>query len=86
MEQERIYEPIVGQATEEQKKRAKRGKRVFLGNGRREGWSGELPFYLFRCRRCKQFSVDYTHGVSEKPPKDQYIACQNPDCGILINF
>lgn len=70
----KIFEPTVDQATEEQKKQARKGKKVFLGNGRREGWSGELPFYLFRCVGCGELSVDYQHGW--RP----YVTCQRSDC------
>ncbi len=62
MEKKALYEPTVEQATGWQKFLARMGVTVFLGYGIREGWTGELPFYLFKCPRCKQLRVDYRHG------------------------
>jgi hypothetical protein len=45
--------------------------RAYLRHDRREGWSGELPFFLALCRH-HGFFVDYPHGY------DEYLSC--PDC------
>jgi hypothetical protein len=47
---------------------------VFVGYGKREGWSGELPFYIVKCGRCKQYFLDYLHGYSG------YFLC--PECDL----
>jgi len=73
-----FYEPTVAQATEEQKNKARKGKKIFLGNGRRDGWRGELPFYLFWCKRCEKFSVDYKHWFNP------FVTCQS--CGTQFSF
>ena len=38
------------------------GRPIKLGYFTKEGWSGGLPFYLFKCPSCKTVSVDYKHG------------------------
>lgn len=63
--EEKFYEPTVGQATRWQKFLAKMGFSVFLGYGIREGWKGELRFYLFNCLGCHQLRVDYPHGYND---------------------
>jgi hypothetical protein len=37
-------------------------------------WSGCAIWYLFQCRSCYAFGVDYLHGYRV------YISCQNEDC------
>lgn len=38
--------------------------RVYVGDQTREGWSGSLPFYVFRCREHGLIE-DYLHGLYE---------------------
>ena len=45
--------------------------RVYTGQGTREGWPGELPFYMARCKKHGIFE-DYLHGNAE------YLMC--PEC------
>ena len=75
-----ICEPTVLDASKQQESQAKKGGVVFLGNGTRDGWTGELPFYLFRCPGCKKLRCDYSHGW----PKTQYVSCHK--CGTDVRF
>jgi len=75
---EKTYEPTLEQTFGWQRFLAKIGTKVRLGNGRREGWTGELPFYLFWCRRCKKFGIDYKHGF------EPYLVCEK--CEVIIRF
>ena len=78
---EMVYEPTLEQTSKWQRFLAKMGIRVFLGNGHRKGWNGELAFYLFWCPKCKNFSVDHKHGLKS------YLMCQNKRmCGVNIDF
>lgn len=63
-----------------QKRRVRNGAKVLAGYERREGWSGELPFYIFWCSDCENFSYDYPHGHIER----QYLSCHN--CNAKIDF
>lgn len=63
-----VYEPTVQQAPKWKKLLARMGIVVKLGYGRREGWSGELPFYLFKCPHCKELVVNYPHGYRKFLP------------------
>lgn len=47
------------------------GSKVCIGHEKRDGWNGELPFYLFLCKACKRFAKDYPHGHIER----QYLNC-----------
>ena len=44
---------------------------VLIGIGRKEGWSGELPFYAFKCKK-HGIVADYKHS------HHQYLSC--PEC------
>lgn len=66
-----VYKPTVQQVPKWKKLLARMGLVVKLGYGKREGWSGELPFYLFKCRQCKKLVVDYPHGYGE------FLSCTN---------
>jgi hypothetical protein len=39
------------------------GTSVYAFHARKEGWSGELPFYIVKCGRHGYF-LDYLHGFS----------------------
>ena len=69
-----VYKPTILQVPKWKKLLARMGIVVKLGYGRREGWSGELPFYLFKCPGpdCKKLVVDYPHGYGE------FLSC--PKC------
>jgi len=51
------------------------GGKTFLGYKSCENWVGSMPFYLFKCRGCGNFSKDYPHG---NIPKTYFICiyCQ----------
>jgi hypothetical protein len=40
-------------------------RKVYAFHARKEGWSGELPFYIVKCSDCKQYFLDYPHGFSD---------------------
>ena len=42
-----------------------RFKIVYLGDFSKPGWSGDLPFYAFRCKQ-HGLVVDYKHGHDER--------------------
>ena len=44
---------------------------AYVFHGKREGWKGELPFYVVKCPRCKQLFLDYPHGY------ENYFVCPN---------
>ena len=62
-------------ATSMQKFRLRYGAKVYLGHEKREGWKGELPFYLFVCHKCECYAKDYPHGHVER----QYLLCSHCD-------
>jgi len=39
--------------------------KIYAFHARKEGWSGELPFYIVKCSGCKQYFLDYPHGHRE---------------------
>jgi len=41
-----------------------RGK-VYLFHAKKQGWKGELPFYLARCKKHRIFCIDYPHSWDE---------------------
>ena len=53
-----------------------RGKKIYIGDEQREGWSGKLPFYLFWCSACSHYAKDYPHGHIER----RYLICSFCDC------
>jgi len=59
---------------------AEKGKMVCLGLESRPGWSGELPFYLFKCPHCGTLVKDYLHGF----PGYEYLNCL--ECGCKVNY
>lgn len=56
------------------------GRKHYLYHERREGWTSDLPVYLFRCGNCERFSLDYPHGFVQ----NRYLTCQN--CGTNTDF
>lgn len=42
------------------------GFALFIGCFARPGWSGELPFFLFKCRHCRVPVANYRHGWEDK--------------------
>lgn len=66
--------------TKRQQRQVERGKELFIGNEKREGWRGELPFYIFKCEACERATKDYPHGHIEH----QYMLCS--DCGARHDF
>ena len=56
------------------------GREIYIGHEQREGWSGQLPFYLFRCEECGKCAKDYPHGHIER----QYLLCS--ECGAHRSF
>lgn len=56
------------------------GRKHYLEHEQRDGWKGELPFYLFWCDACEHFSKDYPHGHTER----QYLLCSY--CGTHHSF
>ncbi len=50
------------------------GKKIYIGHEGHElhkGWTGKLPFYLFRCENCEKVVKDYPHSYPER----QYLLC-----------
>lgn len=58
----------------------KLGWKIHLKNDQREGWSGQLPFCMFKCPDCECLVCDYPHGH----PHRRYLTC--PRCGAKIGF
>ena len=56
------------------------GRPVKLGYFTKEGWSGGLPFYLFKCPTCQTVSVDYKHG--HRP----YLFCNSCRTSVTFSF
>jgi len=63
-----------------QKLRIMRGAKVRVAEEQREGWSGKLPFYVFWCDQCENFSYDYPHGYIDR----RYLKCHA--CEARIDF
>lgn len=71
----------VGKSTPLQRVLMKKfGKKLYLDHERREGWRGELAFYLFWCDECGNYAKDYAHGHIEL----QYLSCSH--CGAHHYF
>ena len=51
--------------------------KIYVFHARKEGWSGELPFYIVKCECCKCYFLDYAHG------HDEYFLCPNPKCRYI---
>jgi len=51
--------------------------RVCIGNYRKPGWSGTLPFYAFTCPN-HGVVVDYPHGYNGR------LDCQNKDYAFYL--
>lgn len=60
--------------------RVRLGRKIYLGHETRPGWRGSLPFYLFWCPACRQYTKDYPHGYV----KNQYLICSG--CGTRLGF
>lgn len=59
------------------------GKKIYLGHegpDKHEGWTGELPFYLYWCQHCEHWAKDYPHGFEDR----QRLAC--PNCQARESF
>lgn len=56
------------------------GAKIEVCKEQREGWSGELPFYIFWCEDCATFSYDYPHGREHR----RYLTCNH--CSQSIDF
>ena len=41
----------------------------------KQGWTGELPFYIVKCPSCKNYFLDYLHGYKG------YFICSK--CGVF---
>jgi hypothetical protein len=54
--------------------------KVLVARERREGWRGELPFYIFWCGDCGDFSYDYAHGHIDR----RYLNCHR--CNGKVDF
>jgi len=55
-------------------------KKIFAGKFQKEGWSGEIAFYVFYCWDCGEITYDYPHGFIHK----QYLICGK--CEARIDF
>lgn len=55
------------------KRKIDRGKKHYVAHETREGWNGELPFYLFLCKKCGHYAKDYPHGFIHR----QYLLCSH---------
>ncbi len=53
------------------KRRALRGKKIYVRHEKREGWTAQLPIYLFWCPACEHWALDYPHGHIDR----QYLTC-----------
>ena len=53
---------------------------LYLGDERRDGWSGALPFYLFWCEFCKDYGKDYPH------KNDPQLHCPRCDAYFKLNI
>jgi len=49
-----------------QRLRISRGYHVPIGKHKREGWSGSLMFFAFKCRK-HGLVIDYIHGYGDMP-------------------
>lgn len=43
-----------------------------IGQRTYNGWKGQLPFYLYRCKKCGNHHIDYNHGFKNQ----QYLLCE----------
>ncbi len=66
--------------SEKQKEKIRNGAKVEVCKEMREGWNGELPFYIFWCGECDNFSYDYPHGYIQ----NQRLNCHR--CSARIDF
>ncbi len=63
-----------------QKSRIRRGVKIEVAKEQRQGWRGELPFYIFWCFGCEDYSYDYAHGHIER----RYLNCHR--CNFHVDF
>jgi len=56
------------------------GKKINLGEEKREEWTGAILFYLFYCKYCGHYVKDYPHGHLER----RYLICSA--CEVKHNF
>jgi hypothetical protein len=49
-------------------------KALKVNEEQREGFLKPLPFYIFYCWYCDNFSYDYPHGYKN------YFTCHHPEC------
>ena len=59
------------------------GKKIYLcheGPEKHEGWTGQLPFYLFWCSVCEHWAKNYPNGFPER----QRLHCSN--CNARYSF
>lgn len=73
-EAEKRYNELSGSS----KQRIDLGWRRYLGFEKREGWSGYLPFYLFKCYSCRNLAKSYTQGYRG------YLTCSS--CGAKNGY
>lgn len=66
--------------TARQRALMRRGAKIRLPKEQRQGWTEKLPFYLFWCAECKEFTKDYPHGHIER----QYLTCSH--CNAYYSF
>ncbi len=66
--------------SESQKREIRNGGKIQVCEEQREGWVGKLPFYIFWCPRCDNFSYDYMHGFIDR----QHMICHR--CHEQIDF
>lgn len=56
------------------------GVKFYVGEEQRQGWSGKLPFYVFWCDQCEDFSYGYPHSYVG----NRYLLCHR--CHAKIDF
>jgi len=40
--------------------------RVKVFEAIKRGWRGALPFFVFKCKGCGEYALDYLHGYNER--------------------
>jgi hypothetical protein len=71
------------------KLKARLGITVYLCRFQPKGYSGEEAFYLFKCEKCKQLSIDHRHSKGRlrchhcNPPKstEEILGLVRKECG-----
>jgi len=58
------------------------GFKINLGNFKLKGWSSAMPFYLFKCQKCRNLVVNHPRGYEGHPAGHENIL----DCHFCTAF